>query len=68
MLAKNWLTSTASHQTQRPRFRIQDNEILVKLWSEVSPAQLSAGIENLAGSRLELTDKCLALSFRPLAY
>lgn len=67
MMVKNWLTSTASHQTQRPRFRIQDNETLVKIWSEVSPVQLSAGIENLAGSRLELTDKCLALSFSPLA-
>lgn len=68
MMVKNWLTPTASHQTQCPRFRIQDNETLVKIWSEVSPVQLSAGIENLAGSCLELTDKCLALSFSPLAY
>lgn len=49
MLVMDWLTSTASHHTQRPRFRIQDNETLAKIWSEVSLVKLSAVMENLRG-------------------
>lgn len=56
MWVMNWLTSAAGRQTQRPRFRFQDNETLAKIWSEVRPVKLSSGIENLTCLKLEFTD------------